>query len=249
MLLSALLFLFSTATLHAQGNNTLPLTKAQVRQSCTAFHSFFVVNGSSCTTRKLSQKELAVKAAVSNEEEVKLPTVSYSIESVYYAEPTPTPKEVITTPSPEVTKPLLTEARDMIPQVGVTVDSNAIFDLINSHRASIGKPAFLKDEALCSLAQARSIELTGEFANGTLHSGLYNRALPYWITEDAKWGSNESGTVRWWLNSPIHRRAIEGDYIYSCGACNGSQCAQLFTSYTPKQYVPTPTPLTVASIE
>jgi hypothetical protein len=121
-----------------------------------------------------------------------------------------------------------------LPAAGPSLDANLIFDLINAHRASIGKPAFLKDDALCSLAITRSLELPAEFANGSLHSGLYNRGLPYWITENAKWGSNEAGTVQWWLNSPIHRSAIQGDHIYSCGACNGTQCSQLFTSYVSK---------------
>ncbi len=234
MLLAVVLLLTTGAKTHAQGNAPLPLMKAQTEPSCTALTSYLVTSGKSCVPKKLTQKELAVKAAVLDQDEIKIPVFSYGIESVYFVEPTPTPVETAITPTPTPIEPILPEARDMVPQLGVSVDSNIIFELINSHRASIGKPAFLKDDALCSLAQTRSIELTGEFANGSLHSGLYNRNLPYWITEDAKWGSNEAGTVHWWLNSPIHRRAIEGDYTYSCGACDGSQCSQLFTSYASK---------------
>jgi len=262
MLLTTIFLLMSKATLHAQeagkvplhaqGTTTLPIVKAQTEQSCTLFTSFFVVNDNSCTDKKLTQTEKAVKAAVSDDSETDLPVFSYATESVYYAvkvsdvEPSPTPNiEETPTPTPIPSSAVIEGARDMVPQTGVNVDANVIFDLINSHRTSIGKPAFIKDEALCSLATTRSMELSGEFANGTLHSGLYNRNLPYWITEDAKWGSNEAGTLRWWLNSPIHRAAIEGNHVYSCGACNGSQCSQLFTSYTPKQ-IPIPTALPVA---
>jgi uncharacterized protein YkwD len=246
MLLTLVFLLMSKATLHAQGNAPLPIMKAQTEQSCTAFTSYFVVNDNSCIEKRLTQTEKAVKAAVSDDGEANLPVFSYSTESVYFVEPTPTPNvEETPTPAPLPDSATIEGARDMVPQTGVNVDANVIFDLINSHRTSIGKPAFIKDEALCSLATTRSMELSGEFANGTLHSGLYNRNLPYWITEDAKWGSNEAGTLRWWLNSPIHRAAIEGNHVYSCGACNGSQCSQLFTSYTPKQ-IPIPTALPVA---
>ena len=117
---------------------------------------------------------------------------------------------------------------------GAQVNADVVFELINKFRSSQGLPPFEREDKLCSLALARSAELSNELANGTLHSGLYNRNLPYWITEDAKVGSDEQGTVEWWLNSPIHHAAIVGNSKYSCGACSGNRCSQLFTSYTPK---------------
>lgn len=109
-----------------------------------------------------------------------------------------------------------------------------IFELINKYRQSLNLPIFERDEKVCSLAVARSTELAGELSNGVLHSGLYNRNLPYWIWENAKVGSNEEETVRWWINSPIHNSSLVGDYKYSCGACSGNYCSQLFTSFVPK---------------
>ncbi len=248
LLLTALLFLTSAVNIRAQEHlSLLPPFSGQKSTVCDPLQSNLAVRTQSCDEPKLTQSEKAVKAAVKNIDEVEPVAFSYSLESAYYVPPTPTPSVSEPTPSPEEPTPLpsLQEAKDLFPAEGTSLDSNLIFDLINQHRAGIGKPAFLKDDALCSLAVTRSLELHDElFVNGNLHSGLYNRNLPYWITEDAKWGSNEAGTVRWWLNSPIHRRAIEGDYIYSCGACNGSQCSQLFTSYTPKVAVaPTSIPL------
>ncbi len=251
MLLAIVFLLSSKATLHAQGQTLIPTMTVKNDRSCTALQSVLVASEGTCVAKKLTQKELAVKAAVLEDDETKLPDFTYAAEPVYYVEPTPTPTtttQATVTPTPHQSN-LLEGARDMVPQTGIQVDSNIIFDLINAHRLSIGKPSFQKDEALCSLAQTRSMELSSEFANGTLHSGLYNRGLPYWITEDAKWGSNEAGTVRWWLNSPIHRKAIEGDYTHSCGACNGSQCSQLFTSYTPKQTATQTSTFPVASQE
>lgn len=205
--------------------------------ACTPLESILITKSNSCEYKKLIQIDAAAKADSTGNEDKKN-VISYAVEPVYYVpEPeavTPTTTPVQTVVSSITPNPMQQAPLDMVPADGANLNSDLILELINAHRASIGKAPFQKEAALCSLAATRSTELSGEFANGSLHSGLYNRALPYWITENAKWGSNEAGTVKWWLNSSIHRRAIEGDYTYSCGACQGSKCAQLFTSYSPK---------------
>jgi len=118
--------------------------------------------------------------------------------------------------------------------IGATLNPDLIFDLINEHRAGIGLPLFQKDANLCSIAQSRTTQMPAEVTNGNLHAGLYARNLPYWITENMKYGGNEQETVDWWLHSPIHRAAIESNNKYACGACIGNTCDMLFTSYTPK---------------
>lgn len=115
-----------------------------------------------------------------------------------------------------------------------TLDSDKIFDLVNQYRANQGLPPFEKDDKVCELAQIRSAELTHELSNGTVHSGLYNRNLPYWIFENAKVGSNEEGTVAWWLTSAVHHQSIVSYYKFSCVKCMGSVCSELFTSFSPK---------------
>ncbi|KKQ96578.1 MAG: hypothetical protein A3C27_02565 [Candidatus Levybacteria bacterium RIFCSPHIGHO2_02_FULL_39_36] len=114
------------------------------------------------------------------------------------------------------------------------LNSDLIFDLANQFRASVGLAPFEKDDKVCELAESRSNELAGEITNGNIHSGLYNRNLPYWIFENAKVGSNEQGTVSWWLSSPIHKSSVVGDYRFSCVKCTGTYCSQLFTSFSPK---------------
>lgn len=117
-----------------------------------------------------------------------------------------------------------------------TLDSDAIFHLINSYRLKAGLPTFVKDQRLCELAESRRGELPGEIFGGKgIHSGLKSRKLPYWVTENMKWGSSESEVVSWWLHSPIHRRAIYSDHPYSCGVCEGHICIQLFTSFQKKE--------------
>lgn len=116
-----------------------------------------------------------------------------------------------------------------------SLNSDMLLDMINAHRTTLGLPAYQKEDKLCSLAQERGPELYDEiFTSGNIHGGLYNRNLPYWITENMKYGENEQDVFNWWMNSFIHRKAIEGDFLYSCGECYGNSCAQLFTSYVAK---------------
>jgi len=237
-----LAFLFFTASGVANPANaqmkslTLPTMNIRPGITCnTLLKHYFVMQNDTCDELKLSQVDRVAKAVASESATTNI-EFSYATEPTYFAEPTETPVEPLSpTPTPEATANIQI-AHDNVPATGPNLNSDIIFQLINDHRESIGKPAFVKDDALCTLATTRSTELYGELfeGKGYLHSGLYNRNLPYWITENAKWGSNEAGTVQWWLHSPIHRAAIEGDYTYSCGACQGSMCSQLFTSYIAK---------------
>lgn len=193
-----------------------------------------VVSNDKCEIKNISQRDLVARLESKNRN-----LMTYATEPTRFdgqASLAPTATVQTSTIAPTVTPIDPQNPTSNLGANGNNNNSDAIFEMINAHRAKIGKAAFIKDSGLCSLAATRSLELHGELfeGKGYLHSGLYNRNLPYWITENAKYGSNETGTVQWWLNSPIHRRAIEGDYTYSCGACNGTQCSQLFTSYTPK---------------
>lgn len=241
MVLLALLLLGVSGAfsqIHAQEKLLEPFTFQKVSHKCTSIDDYLLTKKTLCEESVLTQVELAVKSQAQENLDTAA-SFSYSTEPTLYVPPTPTETPTITpTETPVLPSPPQPNQtpQNNVPAHSPSLNSDTIFDLINAHRAQIGKPAFQKDGQLCSLASTRSMELDGELfgGKGYLHSGLYNRNLPYWITEDAKWGSNEAGTVQWWLNSPIHRAAIEGDYTYSCGACNGSMCSQLFTSYIPK---------------
>jgi len=129
------------------------------------------------------------------------------------------------------------KTEESLPSPAVNLNSDLIFDLTNEYRAKFGLAPFEKEEKVCNLAEIRTGEIASELAgNGALHSGLYNRNLPYWIFENAKVGSDEQGTLNWWVHSPIHRQSIVNNYKYSCVKCNGSICSQLFTSYEAKGF-------------
>ncbi len=106
--------------------------------------------------------------------------------------------------------------------------------MVNSYRASKGLALFQKDEKSCQLASSRAPEIGAEIAEGHMHSGLRDRNLPYWNTENIISMRTEEEALNWWLNDTIHREAIEGNSTYSCMACAGNSCAEEFTNYQPK---------------
>lgn len=115
------------------------------------------------------------------------------------------------------------------------LNPDILFNLINDYRKKLGLSIFEREEKLCTLTKTRAEEGYREiFVSGNLHSGLYNRNLPYWITENLIYQKSEERALNWWLNSPIHRKAILGASKYSCVECFGNTCSELFTSYTPK---------------
>lgn len=153
---------------------------------------------------------------------------------VRFTLPTPTPQPTISPHSFQELSDLNTASEDSVSKP-VSLDAEKIMRMIQDHRASLGLPAYETDEQLCRLAADRGPELYDEiFKTGDIHGGLYRRNIPFWITENMKYGESEASVFAWWLSSPIHRKAIEGSFRYSCGVCWGNSCAQLFTSYVPK---------------
>lgn len=122
-----------------------------------------------------------------------------------------------------------------------TLSADLIFSMVNNHRAKIGKTNLEKDSLVCSAAESRLEGIRKEiFVTGALHSGFLALNLPYQAVENMIWQNSESQAVSWWLNSPIHRSAIEGNYKYACGVCNGKVCNMVFTNYDPKVIVKAP---------
>lgn len=116
-----------------------------------------------------------------------------------------------------------------------TLSADLIFQLVNVHRASVNLPPFEQETRICAVAQARKDALYSEInITHTMHSGFYAMNLPYWATENVIYMQNETQSVNWWLNSGVHRAAIEGNYKYACGVCQGRACNMIFTNYEQK---------------
>lgn len=151
-----------------------------------------------------------------------------------------------TTPTPTPTaKPQIVYYKEYAPitvenpaSPSATLNPDILFEIVNNYRASVGKPGFIKDAPVCSIAESRRPELYNEIhVTGVLHAGFYAKNHPYWATENMIYERTEARAFNWWMNSPIHRSAIEGNHTHACVACEGNICVQIFTSYTPK-YVP-----------
>jgi uncharacterized protein YkwD len=114
-------------------------------------------------------------------------------------------------------------------------NGDLLFQMTNDYRAKKGLPALEKDERVCKIAQARGPQLQNEiFGSGRMHAGFYALNLPYWATENIAGYQTEQQSFHFWTTDYIHRVAIEGDYKYSCVACYGNTCSQIFTNFAPK---------------
>lgn len=119
-----------------------------------------------------------------------------------------------------------------------TLSAEHLFSLVNAHRAGISLPPFEHEAQICAVAELRREELPGEINRGIpMHAGFYAKNLPYYATENMIYMRSEEEALNWWLNSPIHRSAINGSYKYACGVCNGQVCNMVFTNYDPKNFV------------
>lgn len=237
VLLATAMLLVAATTTNAQDLEKVGLVTAEEPANIceSPLKPYVLTHSNSCPMAEARQVQFNGNVKSEKPKEF---SVAHSISAASYT-PTPAPKKVSPTPSVVVSEVKITEptptvivSEQTVTHVGNNPD--VVLEMVNAHRASIGKSPFIKDEALCSLAQVRSNELAAEGASGSLHAGLYNRNLPHWTTENAKIGGDEAETVRWWLNSSIHRSQIQSDYTNACVGCTGKNCALLFTSYTPK---------------
>jgi uncharacterized protein YkwD len=115
------------------------------------------------------------------------------------------------------------------------LDPEKLLNLINQFRIKNGLTEVVKEPQLCQLAQDRSREIYSEIVvTHTMHQGLRNRNLPYRISENLIYMGSEEKALSWWINSPVHLKTLLSDNKYSCGACQGHSCSQLFTNYDPR---------------
>ncbi len=143
---------------------------------------------------------------------------------------TPTPS-----PTPTLHKPSVLSLSTNQQSTSNSLSAEKILSLINNHRKNKNLEPFQKNDELCQIAQTRAPQLYDEiFITRNVHAGFYDLQLPYWTTENMAHYESEEKIIEWWLGSTIHRNALEGSHTYSCGACQGNSCVQLFTSFVPK---------------
>lgn len=148
--------------------------------------------------------------------------------------PSPTPALMPTT-SITPTPTLAVVAKDMVqpaPTAGNStggLNADILFSLVNAHRSKIGLVPFQKDSESCGIASSRAPELQNEiYGGGVMHAGFINRHIGNFATENMISQQTEQDAFNWWLNSGIHKAAIEGNATRSCIACSGNNCTEIF---------------------
>ena len=117
----------------------------------------------------------------------------------------------------------------------LTDGAEKLFAMVNDHRSKIGLPAFEKDSKVCEMVASRAPQVYDEvFKEGPMHKGFKALNLSYWATENIAAYDTIEKNFDFWLRDDIHRKAIESAAKYSCVACSGTYCSQIFTSFTPK---------------
>lgn len=139
------------------------------------------------------------------------------------------------TPKPQPKQTPTTQLNLADNQTKTHLDENLLFNLVNTYRNGLGKPSFQKHPQVCQVADQRRPQLEAEiYQNKGIHAGFRAMNLAYRMTENMIYQQNETAALSWWLNSPIHRRAIESDHQYACTACSGKVCVMIFSSLEPK---------------
>jgi len=114
---------------------------------------------------------------------------------------------------------------------GGGLQSEVLFAMINATRAQSGLPVFEKSDATCSMANVRAPEIYNEvFGSSYMHAGFRARNQGYSMNENIISIRTEQEAVNWWLNSPVHRASLLGNYKYSCISCSGNSCSEIFSN-------------------
>lgn len=171
-----------------------------------------------------------VKPVLKDEDESQVKTAAKValVKEVQASEPSPSPSS---TPKPSQTS---TPSPTSAPVTLANSNSETMFNMVNDYRSKLGLKAFEKDERICKIAQQRAPQVNGELQSGNLHKGFKDLNLPYWATENIAAYASLKEDFNFWISDYIHKKAIESDNKYSCVACSGTSCSQIFTSFVQK---------------
>lgn len=119
-----------------------------------------------------------------------------------------------------------------IDNVKKDIDSDKLLSLINSWRKSQGFAEYIKDNRLCEIAKDRADDTVCRRAE-CVHDGFVQKYSNYSfvIAENITGAYSEQDALDRWLSSKPHRNTLEKSYKYSCVACKGQLCVQIFSSF------------------
>lgn len=209
---------------------SLPLASAEETKGSTAISA-------SISSQKITEIPTPVE-----EREEESPRIEETADApgVLHASITATPVSSLpqATPTPHYTyiptpSPLPSTTPTPVSEQAVPTGLNAevLFNMVNSTRTQAGLPAFEKNDTVCSMATVRAPEIQNEiYGSSYMHAGFQARARGNGMNENIISIMSEQQALNWWLNSPVHRSSIYGNYKYSCVACSGNSCTQIFSN-------------------
>lgn len=142
--------------------------------------------------------------------------ISYSLSLI--TQPKVVPLAITVSPTAEPT-----------PTKEPSINADKLLEVVNEWRVSENRQPFVKDERLCAIAQDRVLN-DPPMDN---HAGLYKKYsnLPYAVGENLGKTFPEEVMLSHWLFSPGHAAALRKPWTYTCIACNGIYCSQIFSSF------------------
>ena len=176
--------------------------------------------------------------ANSNQQTTSLDSRSFANNPQITASPTASPSPSYT-PFPAVTPTLLptivpTRVPTLIPtKPPITVSS--LTGAVNNYRNSLGMGNLLEHGQLCVFAQTRAAEAVGDFSHAGFQQKIDSgelRSLGYRSIAENLWTASyaaaPSEITNAWHGSDGHRKNLQGDFNYGCGAWSGNTVAYLF---------------------
>lgn len=113
-------------------------------------------------------------------------------------------------------------------------DEDDLFQAVNDWRVQTNRLAYKKSAATCDFASKRAPQLKNDYSHNGFHEMI--DSLPY--EKGTFFSENIAGgfifadrTLKGWLSSPPHRKALEADYTHSCIKCDSGYCVQIFSYF------------------
>lgn len=135
--------------------------------------------------------------------------------------PSPTSIQISVTPTSNPTP--------IVKTVTVRAKTNSLNEALNSYRREHDLPGLQKRADLCKAAQTRLTEITTDFSHAGFKSAL--NSLHYQAAAENIWqGSLTTAgqVIVRWQASEGHRANMQGNWLYGCGAENGTRAVFLF---------------------
>lgn len=116
------------------------------------------------------------------------------------------------------------------------VTGDNVFQVVNEWRIKEGYQPFKESEDTCRIATLRAPQLKSDYSHKGFLELLKKQpsGVPYGKYFSENIASNQVFPERYlgsWLSSPLHRKALETNYKYSCIKCDSGYCVQIFSYF------------------